>query len=186
MKAGIIGVVVIILGAIAATFYFINQSPTTPLVSEEQNPSDKKMVIENTETVDSIKSIGSDSTADKQASFAIFTNGTFREFSAPMYHNLSDDAFIENKNPNIIQVKKEVTWDAFFKTLPFKLTKDCLTTGTGQTFCTGKDGSLKFYLNGQLDNEALSKTINQGDKLLVSFGNEEAQITGQLERIPNP
>ena len=121
-----------------------------------------------------------------KAAFAIFTNGTFRVFIASMYHNLSDDVFIEASNPNTVRVKKEgVTWDDFFKTLPMKLTRDCLTTGMGQTFCTNLNQTLKFYINGVLDSNALVRTINEGDQLLVSLGNEsEAQIQNQLQEIP--
>ena len=123
---------------------------------------------------------------DYQAGFAIFTNGTLRVFTAAMYHNLSKDAFIQSDNPNIVRIKKiGVTWDDFFKTLPFTLTKDCLTTGTKQTFCTNNNGSLRFYLNGKQNPNALDKQIENGDLLLVSFGNEnEAQIQEQLKQIP--
>ena len=38
---------------------------------------------------------------DRKASFAIFTNGTFRVFTASMYHNLSQDVYIEANNPNL-------------------------------------------------------------------------------------
>lgn len=108
---------------------------------------------------------------EEKASFAIFTNGTFRIFTAAMYHNRSGDVFIEASNPNIILVKKAgVTWDDFFKTLPMKLTKDCLTTGTGQNFCTNSNQTLKFYINGKQDPDALNRTIKAGDQLLVSYG----------------
>jgi len=122
-----------------------------------------------------------------KAAFAIFTNGTFRIFTASMYHNLSADVYIEPSNPNIVNVKKaNITWDDFFKTLPMKLTHDCLTTGTGQTFCTKGNQTLKFYIKGRLDANALDQIINAGDQLLVSFGNEnEAQIQSQLQQIPS-
>ena len=146
-----------------------------------------KVAVEDIKTIDSALVVGSDKKVTKQASFAIYTNGTFRVFTNSMYHNLSDDVFIQSINPSIIQIKKEgITWDDFFKTLPFKLDPDCLTTGTGQTFCTGQAGRLKFYINGLEDENALDKIIDNGDKLLISFGNEEAEITGQLEKIPNP
>lgn len=123
---------------------------------------------------------------DVQASFAIFTNGTFRVFTANMYHNLSQDAYIEASNPNIVRVKKSgTTWNSFFSTLPFKLTSECLTTGTKETFCSGNKGTLKFYINGEKSTNALSQEIKDGDKLLVTFGLEsEAQIRQQIERIP--
>lgn len=168
--------VVLMIGAGAV--YYINQPDsflnTTPTASEQVFKKDD---------IEPSNSVG----VNEQASFAIFTNRTFRVFTASMYHNLSEDVFIESKNPNIIQIRKSVTWNDFFKTLPFKLTKDCLTTGTGQTFCNGQNGTLKFYLNGQSDPDALDKLINQGDKLLISFGNEtDSQIQTQLEKIPDP
>lgn len=132
-------------------------------------------------------SIPKEELVDYKASFAIFTNGTFRIFTAPMYHNLSPDVFIESINPNIVNVKKEgIIWNDFFKTLPMKLTKDCLTTGTGQNFCTGGSGKLKFYLNGKKIDDLLDLEIKNGDRALISFGNEnETELQKQLEQIPD-
>jgi len=123
---------------------------------------------------------------DKKASFAIFTNGTFRVFTASMYHNQSVDVFIKADNPNVVLVKKEnLTWDDFFNTLPFKLTNECLTTGTGETFCTNEESSLKFYINGSENPNALNQIIDPGDKLLVSFGDDsDSEIESQQLRIP--
>lgn len=127
------------------------------------------------------------SKADYSASFAIFTKGTFRIFTASMYHNLSKDVYIQADNPNIVYVKKKgITWNDFFKTLPLKLTKDCLTTGTKQTFCTNINEKLRFYVNGKEVVNALDNQIEAGDQLLVTYGNEsEAQIQIQLQHIPN-
>ncbi|HEX9817651.1 MAG TPA: hypothetical protein VGA89_02050 [Patescibacteria group bacterium] len=123
---------------------------------------------------------------DYEASFIIFTNGTLRTFSTAMYHQRSEDVFLTAANPNLIQVKKEgVTWQEFFDTLPLKLTKDCLTTGTGQTFCSNDNQSLKFYLNGEFEPHLLEKVIAPGDQLLISFGDEsQAEIAEQLQLVP--
>ncbi len=123
---------------------------------------------------------------DIQASFAIFTNGTFRVFTDSMYHNLSLDAYIDASNPNVVQVKKSgTTWSDFFLTLPFKLTPKCLTTGTKETFCMGNKGTLQFYINGEKNSNALDQEIKQGDKLLVTFGKEsDTQIKQQIDKIP--
>ena len=127
------------------------------------------------------------SKADYSASFAIFTNGTFRIFTASMYHNLSKDVYIQADNPNIVYVKKKgITWNEFFKTLPLKLTKNCLTTGTKQVFCTNINEKLRFYVNGKEVVNALDNQIEAGDQLLVTYGNEsEEQIQIQLQHIPN-
>lgn len=143
------------------------------------NPSSENQLQPVTKTMQ-------DEVVNKQASFAIFTNGTFRVFTASMYHNLSKDVFIQADNPNIVYVKKaELTWNDFFSTLPFKLTSDCLTTGTKETFCTGDRGTLKFYLNGKRNGNVLDHEIQNGDKLLVTFGNEsENTIKQQINKIP--
>lgn len=122
----------------------------------------------------------------KRASFAIFTNGTFRIFTDPKYHHLSSDVYLRPEEPNVIYVKKlGVTWDDFFKTLPMSLTPDCLTTGTGQTFCSSSTQQLKFYLNGQPDQAALEKVIEDSDSLLVSYGSQTpSEIAKQLQQIP--
>lgn len=125
---------------------------------------------------------------DTRASFAIFTNGTFRVFTAAMYHNRSENVYIESEAPNIIQVKKSsTTWGDFFATLPMNVTHDCLTTGTGQSFCTNTTHALTFYINGKADAEALSRPIRNGDTLLISYGiNNDPAIESQLKRIPTP
>ena len=168
---GIIAIVVLLVSA-GFVFLFTKQEVSAPSVSE-QSPTPKTAAPEA-------------KPVNIQASFAIFTNGTFRVFTAAMYHNRSQDAYIEASNPNIIHIKKAgTTWDSFFSTLPFKLASDCLTTGTKETFCTGSKGELQFYLNGVKTNGALSQEIQNGDKLLVTFGNpSEAQIAQQLKKIP--
>lgn len=125
---------------------------------------------------------------DYKASFAVFTHGTFRIFTASMYHNLSDEVYIESSSPNIVNVKKsDITWGEFFDTLPVVLTEKCLTTGTGQTFCDGQNGELRFFINGKFTPNALSTIINNSDQLLVTFGNESDEETrnqiSQLEKI---
>ena len=124
---------------------------------------------------------------DFSASFSIYTNGTFRIFTAPMYHNLSADVFIEATNPNIVNVKKSnITWADFFATLPMKLNENCLITGTKQAFCTNSDFVLQFYLNGERNQSALDQVINPVDKLLVTYDRENASIIQQqLQSIPN-
>lgn len=168
----IIGIIIVVTSSI----FFLNQT----------KPEEKKNATSQFSVSTAPSLIQADKEVDYTAGFAIFTNGTFRIFTAPMYHNQSEDVFIESSNPNIVRVKKaDITWDDFFKTLPFKLAKDCLTTGTGQTFCTNSNGKLSFYLNNIEDSSVLEKQINKGDRLLVTYGNEnEEQIQLQLQKIP--
>lgn len=107
---------------------------------------------------------------DIKASFTIVTHGLKRNFTASMYHNRSADVFIEASDPSIVHVKKRgIIWNDFFETLPMKLTKQCLTTGTKEIFCTGKNGNLRFYLNGVEERNLLAREIKEGDKVLIEF-----------------
>lgn len=94
--------------------------------------------------------------------------------------------YIQHDNPNIVHIKKiGTTWSDFFKTLPMKLSYDCLTTGTGQTFCSTNNQQLKFYVNGELKPFALDQSIKDGDRLLVSYGSEkDKEIDNQLQQVP--
>ncbi len=146
---------------IGATVVFFFNRP----IEKTKTPSIQQSTTSATDTRQGV---------DIQASFAIFTNGTKRIFTDSKYHNRSPDVYIESENPDVVKVKKTgSTWDDFFKTLPMKLDKQCLTTGTGQVFCSNNNVTLKFYLNGQLDQDALNKVITNGDKLLVSYGTED-------------
>lgn len=170
-----VGIVITIL-LVAGYFIFSNSKKNTNSTADETSLKQSNISSSVPQTVNS------------QASFAIFTNGTFRVFTASMYHNLSEDVYIQADNPNVVLVKKSgITWDDFFKTLPFSLTKNCLTTGTKETFCTGAKGTLKFYLNGEQEEEILGLEIQNNDTLLVTFGNEsEIVIKEQIDQIPNP
>jgi len=108
--------------------------------------------------------------ANFTARFEIYTNGTKRIFSETKYHRQSEDIYIENSDPLIIHVKKsDLTWNDFFSTLPFSLKKECLVTGTGQTFCNTQTKKLHFYLNGTEDPDALERVILPNDMLRVEF-----------------
>ena len=97
-----LGIVVVLIGAL----YLFNSKQNNQTGSKSSLPG-------NTATSENV---------DFSASFAIYTNGIFRIFTAPMYHTLSADVFIEVSSPNIVNVKKsDITWGDFFKTLPMNL-----------------------------------------------------------------
>lgn len=109
---------------------------------------------------------------DFTASFEIYTNGTKRIFTDVKYHNQSQNVFIQNPDPSTIYVKTVgTTWADFFETLPFSLSKECLVTGTGQTFCSNENQRLRFFLNDILTPQVLDLQINPGDNLRVTYGN---------------
>ena len=138
---------------------------------------------DKTQTLDQ----ASEEKVEKRAKFLIYTHNTLRDFSDKKYHDLSSKVYVTSDSPEEIIVKMQgTTWDSFFKTLPMKLDENCLITGTGQTFCTDQINSLKFYVNGSFNSAAPFEEINDGDRLLISFGPiNDPNIDSQLEALEN-
>lgn len=152
MKSLIIGLILIILGGSFLYYYKNTKTTTQKTLSPTSSPVSVNRKVEFS------------------ATFKIITNGTTRIFTDSKYHNLSKDVYITSKNPNKIEVRKEnVTWSDFFKTLPMNLDKNCLVTGTKQTFCTNDTKKLYFYLNNIETPDALDSLIKENDYLLVEY-----------------
>lgn len=154
-------IIIIAITLIGSILYFFIQkeSSDTPQVTITEL---EKITTSSTETVDNA--------VDYSASFEIYTNGTKRVFSDPRYHNLSDTVFINSEDPNLVRIKrKDVVWSEFFNSLPMELSKDCLTTGTGQEFCTNDTHQLKFMINDTPFPDALDRVINKDDTLVIIY-----------------
>ncbi len=177
MNKFLIHIIVIIVIGIGSVFIF-NKIGSKPSVKTP-------LLLSPTPVSEAMTQPAQSQTVGYKAAFAIYTNGIFRAFTASMYHNLSEDVFIQADNPNIVYVKKSgITWDYFFKTLPFSVTKDCLITGTKETFCTNQTKTLKFYLNGERFDNLLNSEIKPDDKALITYGSEtDAKIAKQLEKL---
>jgi hypothetical protein len=166
----IVAIVIIVIGI--GGFFLFNKPSSQPFM---QTTSVSKDTIQPEQN----------QPVDYQATFAIYTNGVFRIFTAAMYHNLSEEVYIQSDNPNLVHVKKSgITWDDFFKTLPFSVTKKCLITGTKETFCSNQTKTLKFYLNGVQNDNLLEAEIKPNDKTLITYGSEtDLEIAKQLEEL---
>lgn len=153
----------ILLVAIPVTLLLIT---AVSVIRQPSKPED--LIINNPPPTST--SLDSISAADFTAKFEIYTFGTKRIFTDKRYHNLSEDVFITTDNPSQIYIKRKgVTWEDFFKTLPMKLTSQCLTTGTKQTICTNDENELKFFINEVENLNALTKEIQSNDFLKVVY-----------------
>lgn len=123
-----------------------------------------------------------------KAAFLIYTNNVKRTFAASMYHRRSSEVYLLPDNPQIVYVTQAgITWGMFFQTLPMSVSPECLITGTKETFCTGSQGALRFFINGEEDNDALERAIAANDRLLISYGlSSELELSHQIQAVPNP
>lgn len=147
--------------------------------------ADRDAANRNTDQLNSESTTKSAEFIPYSASFLIVTNGVSNDFSSPRFHNLSPEVYITAENPSVVNVlSAEVTWNDFFSSLPIGLSDKCLTSGSGQSYCDGNEGSLRFFLNGSEKDKVLDSNIQPNDQLLITYGTEtENEINLQLMRF---
>ena len=77
-----------------------------------------------------------------------------------------------------------VTSGYLFETLGIGLTAECFIFPDGREFCNNEDYSLKFFINHQPVSGISNYVLNEGDKILISYGDETLeQFDEQLEEL---
>ena len=116
------------------------------------------------------------------------------DFSPQQYQVKSPFIHFEGEDGNTIhRHASNVKLGYLFDTLKIGLTDDCFIfpdKAANHTFCTNEDYSLKFFINHQKVDSIKDYVLNEDDRILISYGNEnqtaiDAQILeldGQLIR----
>jgi len=71
----------------------------------------------------------------------------------------------------------------FFESIGMKFETDCFTVDTGIEYCNNAKKSLKFYVNGQPNSEFGYYVFNEGDKLLISYGDRDEDVSIQISSV---
>lgn len=107
------------------------------------------------------------------------------DFSAYQYQIKSDWIHFEGKEENTIHRHASgVTLEYLFETLNITVNEECYIFPDIRQFCTNEDYSLKFYINGENVNDIRDYEINESDRILISYGNEDENgIAEQLNEL---
>jgi len=78
-----------------------------------------------------------------------------------------------------------VGWESIGYNEPFDSSKDpCFIFPDGRQFCTNEDYSLKFYINHELVKGIYDYVLEEGDRILITYGSETSeQIEEQLREL---
>ncbi len=72
----------------------------------------------------------------------------------------------------------------FFNSIGADFNKDCITLENKEKLCNEGDKKLKFFVNGNPNNEFENYVFNDLDKILISYGDEsKEEIKNQLSLI---
>lgn len=121
----------------------------------------------------------------EHASLLVRIFGDRFDFSLPAYQIKSSWIHFEGQDGNTIHRHASgVTLGYLFDTLSVDLTNDCFIFPDQREFCTNEDYSIKFYINHQKVNGIRDYVLQEGDKILISYGNEsQEQIEEQLAEL---
>lgn len=170
MKSIVLAVIAGLIVLIGVTAFLVWLNSSKYLKRNQPNSTRPLVFDSNGSDAQTSPQITAEDKIDTKAFYEIYTNGTKRTFTDPMYHNQSPDVFIDASDPTVVHVtRKGITWSDFFATLPMTITADCIITGTGQEFCTNQGESLRFYINDTEYADALFQEILDGDKLRVVY-----------------
>ena len=121
----------------------------------------------------------------EHASILVRILGDKFDFSRPAYQIKSNWIYFEGQDGNTIhRHADEIPLSHLFDSLGIKLTDDCFVFPDGREFCSNKDYSLKFYINHHQVRSINDYVIENGDRILISYGNENtSEIESHLKEL---
>lgn len=138
---------------------------------------------EQLQMLDGIGPLGS---AHLHADVKVYINGVQVDFSQQKYQLKNSFIHFEDGRGDVIHTHATgLTVGHMFNSLGMNLNNNCIVADK-KSYCNNGNSKLKFYVNGQLNNEFDNKVIKNLDRYLISYGNEnELEIRQQLSSITN-
>ncbi len=94
------------------------------------------------------------------------------QYMSGVNHVLHDDVHFHDESDDIIHVHaKDIDLAAFYGSLGFAITDTCLTPPSENTYCSDDTNELLLFANGKLVSGVGSYIPNDGDQLLIYYGN---------------
>jgi len=130
--------------------------------------------------------IGALGSTHLHADVKVYINRQAIDFSQKKYQLKNSFIHFEEDIGDVIHTHATgLTVGHMLKSIGIDFSSNCIVV-EGQSYCNYNDKKLKFYVNGQQNNEFDSYVIKDLDKYLISYGSEdEADIQKQLTSITN-
>jgi len=106
----------------------------------------------------------------------VVISGYTVDFSGPQYQLTSEYIHFENNEGSLIHRHATgVTLGFFFETMGVQLSEDCFRYTDG-SYCTNSEHALEFYVNAVKLDKLDSYVVQQGDRIVISYGNDSLSI----------
>ena len=123
--------------------------------------------------------------AHEHAAFAIKINGKQIDFSQPKYQLQSRLIHVEGGDGTTLHRHATgVPFAEFIKSVNMNIGNGCFTLDDGKQYCNNEVNKLRFFINGNETESINNYVINPNDRILVIYGNENAdQINQELAAL---
>ncbi len=107
------------------------------------------------------------------------------DFSAPNYQVKTSWIHFENQDGDTIHRHSSgVELEFLFNSMNIAIDNQCFIFPDGRQFCSNDDYSLKFYVNQQKVEDLRTYVVQDSDRILISYGNEDQEaIDKQLAEL---
>ena len=115
------------------------------------------------------------------ADFKVYILGNPLNFDSSRYQVMEDLTHIENNDGDLLHVHVTgMTLGYFLQSIGLNLNNECITTDTGNQYCSLGKATLKVYTKNQFSNwvqiyDHADYVINELDKILVTYGSEDEE-----------
>jgi len=123
--------------------------------------------------------------------FLFVINGTKVDLTGPEFQSHSEQIlhkslhFHDGVDTMIHRHADDVTFGDFLSSLGFSLTDSCVTTNTEESFCTDQSKTLTLLVNGTNVTEIGNYIPQEGDKILLYYGDTPSQLSTLQSQITN-
>ncbi|MEC7707476.1 MAG: protein-disulfide isomerase [Thermoproteota archaeon] len=108
------------------------------------------------------------------ASLLVSIFGDKFDFSTPNYQVKTPWIHFENQDGDTIHRHSTgVELEFLFNSMSVGVDENCFVFPDGRQFCNNEDYSLKFYINEKLVEDIRQYVIQEDDRILISYGNED-------------
>src|SRR5918999_573697 len=123
--------------------------------------------------------------AHEHAAFAIKINGKQIDFSQPKYQVQSRLIHVEGGDGTTLHRHATgVPFAEFIKSVNMNIENGCFTLDDGNQYCNNENNKLRTFINGNETESINNYVINPNDRILVIYGNENAdQINQELAAL---
>ena len=107
------------------------------------------------------------------------------DFTSPNYQVKTSWIHFENQDGDTIHRHSSgVELEFLFNSMNIAIDNQCFIFPDGRQFCSNDDYSLKFYVNQQKVEDLRNYIVEEGDRILISYGNEDQDaIDKQLAEL---